>query len=57
MGSIHERSRSRALIRPDFRGAGIQLATTQRFACRARKFFVAHPKPFEVGFFEPLEIE
>jgi len=47
----------RDLIRPDFRGAGIQFPTTQRFARSAREFFIADPKPLEFCFFEPLDIE
>ena len=47
----------RNLIRFEFRGAGIQFPTTQRFACRAREFFIPPAKPLEVCFFELLEIE
>ena len=47
----------RDLIRPDFRGAGIQFATTQRFACRARELFIPPAKPLEVCFFEAFEVE
>ena len=35
----------RDLIRPDFRGAGIQFLATQRFARSARTFFIPHAKP------------
>ena len=47
----------RDLIRPDFRGAGIQLTTTKRFARCARERFVACAKPLEVRFFKAFEVE
>jgi hypothetical protein len=47
----------RDLIRFEFRGAGIQFPTTQRFACRACELFIAHAKPLEVCFFKAFEIE
>jgi hypothetical protein len=45
------------LIRSDFRGAGIQFAAPQRFACSARKLFVPRTKPFEVRFFKAFEVK
>ena len=45
------------LIRPDFRGTGVQFATPQRFACSARKLFVPRAKPLEVCFFKAFEVE
>ena len=45
------------LIRPDFRGAGIQFPTTQCFARSARELFIADPKPLEVCFFKPFKVE
>jgi hypothetical protein len=47
----------RDLIRPDFRGAGIQFPTTQRFARCACELFIAHAKPLQVCFFEAFEVE
>jgi hypothetical protein len=47
----------RDLIRPDFRGAGIQFAPLQSFACSARELFIAHAKPLEVRFFKAFEAE
>jgi hypothetical protein len=47
----------RDLIRLDFRGAGIQFATPQRFACSARELFIPHAKPLEVCFFKLFKVE
>ena len=47
----------RDLIRPDFRGAGIQFPTTQRFARSARELFIPPAKPLEICFFKPFEVK
>ena len=45
------------LIRFEFRGAGIQFATTPRFARCAREFFMPRANPLEVRFFKLFEVE